>query len=206
MTTALSGPLPPRDLRVQLRLPPPQSPPTAGGLAFRVLPALALVTTSPPHQVLSGWADGQQDGPGAQAGGPGTARGTNEPQSGQALGLFLKKSNSTNENNSHIARPSQVTNPDANWQRASSGWPLAGEGGPSLLGADAWRRDLAQRPFCPAVGGDPEGPDARTHLEGRVMMWVEKSNRSRLIFRRFCTSSSSSVTRIRSWSWPPSTL
>lgn len=51
VTTALSGPLPPRDLRVQLRLPPPQSPPTAGGLAFRVLPALALVTTSPPHQV-----------------------------------------------------------------------------------------------------------------------------------------------------------
>lgn len=80
VTTALSGPLPPRDLRVQLRLPPPQSPPTAGGLAFRVLPALALVTTSPPHQVLSGWADGQQDGPGAQAGGLGQPTAQTRPK------------------------------------------------------------------------------------------------------------------------------
>lgn len=45
-----------------------------------------------------------------------------------------------------------------------------------------------------------------THFVGRVMMRVEKSNRSRLILRRFCTSSSNSVIRIRSWSWPPSTF
>lgn len=45
-----------------------------------------------------------------------------------------------------------------------------------------------------------------THLAGRVMMRVEKSNRSRFILRRFCTSSSNSVIRIRSWSWPPSTF
>lgn len=43
-------------------------------------------------------------------------------------------------------------------------------------------------------------------MAGRVMMRVEKSNRSRLTFRRFRTSSSSSATRIRSWSWPPRTL
>lgn len=44
------------------------------------------------------------------------------------------------------------------------------------------------------------------HLVGCVMMRVEKSKRSRLILRRFRTSSSSSVTRIRSWSWPPKTF
>ena len=44
------------------------------------------------------------------------------------------------------------------------------------------------------------------HLVGCVMMRVEKSKRSRLILRRFRTSSSSSVTRIRSWSWPPRTF
>lgn len=54
-----------------------------------------------------------------------------------------------------------------------------------------------------SVGG---GLGPRTHLVGRVIMRVEKSNRSRLILRRFCTSSSSSVIRIRSWSWPPSTF
>lgn len=62
-------------------------------------------------------------------------------------------------------------------------------------------RGSAQRPQ--ATGG---GPGTRTHLAGRVMMRVEKSKRSRLILRKFRTSSSSSVTRIRSWSWPPSTL
>ena len=54
-----------------------------------------------------------------------------------------------------------------------------------------------------SVGG---GLGPRTHLAGRVIMRVEKSNRSRLILRRFCTSSSNSVIRIRSWSWPPSTF
>lgn len=43
-------------------------------------------------------------------------------------------------------------------------------------------------------------------MAGRVMIRVEKSNRSRLTLRRFRTSSSSSATRIRSWSWPPRTL
>lgn len=43
-------------------------------------------------------------------------------------------------------------------------------------------------------------------MAGRVMMRVEKSKRSRLTLRRLCTSSSSSATRIRSWSWPPRTL
>lgn len=57
-----------------------------------------------------------------------------------------------------------------------------------------------------SLGLTGPGSGARAHLAGRVMMRVEKSKRSRLILRRFLTSSSSSATRIRSWSWPPSTL
>lgn len=42
-----------------------------------------------------------------------------------------------------------------------------------------------------------------SHLGGLVMMWLEKSKRSLLIFRKVFTSSSSSVTRIFSCSWSP---
>lgn len=101
-----------------------------------------------------------------------------------------------------MERDSRATRPDAKWRKASSGRRPGG----GSAGCRWMEPRFGPAPVRPGRGRGPGGPGARVHLDGRVMIWVEKSNRSRLILRRFCTSSSSSVTRIRSWSWPPSTL